>query len=706
MKHIYLLLLFVVPTSVFGQLKEIAFAELTAGSGMYFGAQMSPTTITVTVQGPADRFIAFGFGTGMASGNDAIIWSTLGTGAAPLQLRDHRMIGSGMEPSVDAQQDWTVISNDIVGPNRTIVASRALSTGDANDVTFNFAATTQNLFWAKGPSATNQLQYHGGSNRASGIVRNWVTVDQTPPAVNTLTPNDNANGVGLTQNLIMSFNENISWGTGSITLYDGSNNVIQTISNGSPGAAVLGSTLNWNPSANFVVNTQYYVQIDATALKDAAGNFYAGISDNTTWNFNTNDVTAPALSASPFIPADNASSVPLSQILSVTFNENIQAGTGLIELFDGTNTLIESFDVATSGQLTFTGAVVTINPTADLVMNTSYYLHIASGAIKDMSNNNYAGFSNNTTWNFNTNDATAPLATLYFPLDNEIDVITNATLAITFDENVFLGTGTLDLYKEGSGLVESFNSASAGLNATANMITIDPTADLDETSGYYIKTTGSIIEDAMGNDFAVIADTTTWNFNTGDFTGPMLAAANMFTPADNATNVPIASTLTIAFNENIALGSGEIHLVNESNSVIEIFSLSNGDISISNNEITLTPNSNLAIETGYHVVIDNNAIEDLAGNTFAGISDTTDWNFVTEDDSNLDEFAQNGISWNGTILTFKTNDIPMANLYDATGKLIFSVLKQQTDCSALPAGVYLLTINRDEKFQTIRLYVE
>lgn len=706
MKHIYLLLLFVVPTSVFGQLKEIAFAELTAGSGMYFGAQMSPTTITVTVQGPADRFIAFGFGTGMASGNDAIIWSTLGTGAAPLQLRDHRMIGSGMEPSVDAQQDWTVISNDIVGPNRTIVASRALSTGDANDVTFNFAATTQNLFWAKGPSATNQLQYHGGSNRASGIVRNWVTVDQTPPAVNTLTPNDNANGVGLTQNLIMSFNENISWGTGSITLYDGSNNVIQTISNGSPGAAVLGSTLNWNPSANFVVNTQYYVQIDATALKDAAGNFYAGISDNTTWNFNTNDVTAPALSASPFIPADNASSVPLSQILSVTFNENIQAGTGLIELFDGTNTLIESFDVATSGQLTFTGAVVTINPTADLVMNTSYYLHIASGAIKDMSNNNYAGFSNNTTWNFNTNDATAPLATLYFPLDNEIDVITNATLAITFDENVFLGTGTLDLYKEGSGLVESFNSASAGLNATANMITIDPTADLDETSGYYIKTTGSIIEDAMGNDFAVIADTTTWNFNTGDFTGPMLAAANMFTPADNATNVPIASTLTIAFNENIALGSGEIHLVNESNGVIEIFSLSNGDISISNNEITLTPNSNLAIETGYHVVIDNNAIEDLAGNTFAGISDTTDWNFVTEDDSNLDEFAQNGISWNGTILTFKTNDIPMANLYDATGKLIFSVLKQQTDCSALPAGVYLLTINRDEKFQTIRLYVE
>ncbi len=707
MKHIYLLLLFVVPTFAFGQLKEIAFAELSAGSGMYFGAQMTPTTITVTVQGPADRFIAFGFGTGMATGNDAIIWSTLGTGAAPLQLRDHRMIGSGVEPSVDAQQDWTEISNNVAGGNRTIVASRALSTGDANDVTFSFAATTQNLFWAKGPSATNQLQYHGGSNRASGIVRNWVTVDQTPPVVNTLTPNDNANGVGLTQNLIMNFNENISWGTGSIRLYDGSNTLIQTISNGSPGVGLLGSTLNWNPTANFVVNTQYYVQVDATALKDAAGNFYAGISDNVTWNFNTNDITAPVLIASPFVPADNSAGVSVSQNLSIVFNENIQAGTGFVNLFDAANNVIEAFDLEVSPQVSFSGATLTINPTSDLTPNTSYYVLVQNGAIEDLSGNGYAGFSDNTTWNFNTNDVVAPSLLGFTPSDDAVNVAVNPTIEMTFNEDVFIGaTGALQLWEEGSGMVESFTSANANISATANVVSITLAGDLNENSGYYFITVGDIIEDIMGNNYTGINDTTTWNFTTGDFTAPGLASSNAFDPADNATDVPVNATLSIAFNEDIVLGTGMFVLTNETTSGTEEFSLSAGNISIAGNTVIMTPATDLDGLTGYHITATVDAVQDGASNAFAGISNTGTWNFVTESGAGLDELAQNGIHWNGSILTFKTNDVPVANIYDATGKLVLKELKQQTDCSALPSGVYLLTINRDEKFQTIRLYVE
>ena len=63
MRIFYTLLIVLLPAFAQAQLKEIAFAELTAGSGMFFGAQMTTTTITVTVQGPSDRFIAFGFGT-------------------------------------------------------------------------------------------------------------------------------------------------------------------------------------------------------------------------------------------------------------------------------------------------------------------------------------------------------------------------------------------------------------------------------------------------------------------------------------------------------------------------------------------------------------------------------------------------------------------------------------------------------------------
>lgn len=46
-----------------------------------------------------------------------------------------------------------------------------------------------------------------------------------------------------------------------------------------------------NPTADLTQGTSYYVQIDATAVEDAAGNTYAGIADTTTLNFAT---TGPA----------------------------------------------------------------------------------------------------------------------------------------------------------------------------------------------------------------------------------------------------------------------------------------------------------------------------------------------------------------------------------------------------------------------------
>ena len=60
MKKIHFLLFAICPLMAFSQTKEIAFAELTPGSGMFFGAVMTTTDITVTVQGPSDRFLAFG----------------------------------------------------------------------------------------------------------------------------------------------------------------------------------------------------------------------------------------------------------------------------------------------------------------------------------------------------------------------------------------------------------------------------------------------------------------------------------------------------------------------------------------------------------------------------------------------------------------------------------------------------------------------
>lgn len=708
MKRLYILLLALFPFFSQAQLKEIAFSELTAGSGMFFGAEMSPTTITVTLQGPADRYLAFGFGTGMGTGNDALIWSTLGTGAAPLQVRDHRMIGVGSEPTVDAQQDWTVISNNVVGPNRTIVASRALSTGDANDVTFNFAATTQNLFWAKAPSASNQLQYHGG-NRASGIVRTWTLVDQTPPTVSIFSPADNANQVSLTANLLVTFNENIQFGAGSITLYDENDNVVQTVSSGSPGLSISGSTMLFNPSANLVINTDYYVHIDPTAITDLEGNAFAGFTNNTTWNFNTNDITAPVLATvNPLSPADNASSVALTTNLTATFNENIQAGTGLIELFESGGTLVEAFDVASSPLVSFAGSTVTVNPTNDLVVNTAYYIRIASTAVRDLSGNAYAGISTNTAWNFNTNETIPPAVTTLDPVDGETDVTVGTSFVMTFDEPVQILSSlvlSIRLYESSGTQVEEFTSAHPGLSVAGNQVMINPTADLAESTGYYILIDDGLIADLNGNEYAGMTANTEWNFTTGDFTDPTLSGP--FAPADNATNVPLNTTLVVTFDEPIAAGTGFIQLVDESGvSAGEQFDVATSPaVNISGNTLTITPTDELLPVTGYHVFIDAGAITDLASNSFAGIADMTVWNFETALNVGLTELEQAGMSWNGTILKLIPGSAVKATLFDAAGKKIRE-LQPVNDCSNLPTGVYFVGLESETAYQTVRIYVQ
>lgn len=689
------------PLLSFGQLKQIALSELTSGSGMYFGAQMTPTTITVTVKGPSDRFLGFGFGANMSSG-DAIIWSTLGSGAAPLQLRDHTMTGH-QEPAVDAQQDWTVISNDVVSGSRMIVASRALNTGESNDIVFNFSNTTQNLFWAKAETASNQIAYHG-SNRANGIVRNWVLVDQTPPTISSKNPADNASGVSLTANLTATFNESIAFGTGALTLFDGAGTVIQTVSSGSPGYSISGSTLTFNPTANLALNTDYYIQIEPTAIKDIAGNLFAGIADNTTWNFNTNDLTAPVLTT--LSPADNASGAAVTANLTATFNENIQLGTGLIELFSGTGTLVESFDVAASALVTVANTSVTINPTADLAENTDYYVHIAAGAIQDISGNNYAGITNNTAWNFNTNTVTPPVlaANPFTPADDATGVNLTTPLTVTFNEPIMLGSGALQLFHANGTLVESFGNASPALTVSGNMLTVNPTDPLLEMNSYYVTIGAGFILDAQSNGYAGFSDDATWNFTTGDFTDPELIASP-FVPADNAINVPLNTVLKVTFNEPIQFGNGNITLVDEDGGFSsQNFDVATAGLNIAGNTLSITPTLGLSMQVHYHVIIDAGAVSDLSGNAFGGISSTTDWNFRAVLESGLEELSGSGIFWDGATLVLENESIS-ASLFDAMGKAVRKGLAKSTDCSGLTAGVYFVAIQSQDATRIFKIYV-
>lgn len=116
--------------------------------------------------------------------------------------------------------------------------------------------------------------------------------DNTPPAISSLLPANNATGTGSSIMASVTFNEPVVKGTGNIIVKKQSDNsVLQTLAISSEGVTVTSSTVSFYVQ-DFALNTAYYVEMSSGGFKDAAGNNFAGISGSTTWKFTT--ATGPA----------------------------------------------------------------------------------------------------------------------------------------------------------------------------------------------------------------------------------------------------------------------------------------------------------------------------------------------------------------------------------------------------------------------------
>jgi YD repeat-containing protein len=111
------------------------------------------------------------------------------------------------------------------------------------------------------------------------------------------------------------------------------------------------------------------------------------------------DTTAPTVTT--FSPADAGNGIAVSSDIAVTFTELIQKGTGFITIHSDSSggPIVESFNAATSDNLSITGRTLTINLTDDLAYNTHYFVTFDAGSVKDMTGYSYAGSS---TYDFTT----------------------------------------------------------------------------------------------------------------------------------------------------------------------------------------------------------------------------------------------------------------------------------------------------------------
>ncbi|MCF6212989.1 MAG: SMP-30/gluconolactonase/LRE family protein, partial [Flavobacteriaceae bacterium] len=211
-----------------------------------------------------------------------------------------------------------------------------------------------------------------------------------------------------------------------------------------------------------------------------------------------NDITAPLLTT--LVPADNATGVLIGSNLVLTFNENVQKGTGNILIKDAAdNSTVQTIDVTTS-VVGISNAVVTINPPADLLGNKNYYIQIPATAFTDMASNAYAGIADTTTWNFATvvavnnppaftstpttsigENQTYTYSITTVDADNDAVTLTATTLpswlsltaTSTVNVSTFAGDGTR-AFLDGTGTAAQFDKSSGvALDASGNIYVAD-----------------------------------------------------------------------------------------------------------------------------------------------------------------------------------------------------------------------------------------
>jgi len=111
-------------------------------------------------------------------------------------------------------------------------------------------------------------------------------VDTTVPTLSSSNPADNSADVDPTGNIVLTFSENITAGSGNIVISNGVDTRTISISDATQ-ISISGNTVTINPTADLEWNSDYNVQMATGVLRDGAGNDYAGISDATTLNFTT-----------------------------------------------------------------------------------------------------------------------------------------------------------------------------------------------------------------------------------------------------------------------------------------------------------------------------------------------------------------------------------------------------------------------------------
>ncbi|WP_442591309.1 Ig-like domain-containing protein [Pedobacter sp. AW31-3R] len=243
------------------------------------------------------------------------------------------------------------------------------------------------------------------------------TIDTANPVIVSYNPSATAEGIAVSSNLVLTFDEVIKKGTGTILI--SSEKGSQTIEVTSDAVVISADKriLIINPPNDLEPDEHYTVKIDQGIVTDLLGNKYIGTPGGFSWTFKTVGTSGLALTALNPIPGSNDASLFK---LELNFAADIVKGSGNITVFE-TMGNVKVAELSVAGQaVQLNGKRMTVRLNTPLKFATSYYVLADAGAVLDAQGKSFEGFLSPESWSFSTISGSGNSLVAYLPMDNDL----------------------------------------------------------------------------------------------------------------------------------------------------------------------------------------------------------------------------------------------------------------------------------------------
>ena len=280
-------------------------------------------------------------------------------------------------------------------------------------------------------------------------------------------------------------------------------------------------------------------------------------------------------------PLNGATNVPLSQVITVTFNEEMNPESFTQESFIITGSIV-------SGTISYSGKTASFAPSSPLRSDHTYSGRITT-AVKDLMGN---ALQTDYVWTFSTGALLLPMVILSDPANNDSNVVLNKVISADFSMPMdpLTISGTTMLLKKGT------SSIAGSVSYNGSKASFTPTMPLEQNTTY----TGNITAAAKNLAGTAIASDYVWKFKTGSIIAPMVITTD---PANLATNVATNKIITAGFStpmDPLSI-SGLTFTIKQGLTPVT------GSVSYSGTTATFTPSANLTAGVIYTATITSGA---------------------------------------------------------------------------------------------------